>query len=102
MLKKRTVVALSVAALAASTAALPAAAARSADQPVQIAACGAKKAGCGAKKAGCGAKKAGCGAADGTALDSMASHPGMDTEIGEGTGGLGGFLGENYGADDVE
>ena len=52
MLKKKTVIALSVAALAASTAALPAAAA-STDNPVQIAGCGA----CGAKK-GCGA----CGA----------------------------------------
>ena len=71
MLKKKTVVALSVAALAASTAALPVAAAGSVDQPVQLAACGAckakKKAGCGAAKCGackakCGACKAKCGA----------------------------------------
>jgi hypothetical protein len=70
MLKKKTVIALSVAALAATTVALPAAAAGT-NQPVQLAGCGAckaKKAGCGAcgaKKAGCGAcsaKKAGCGA----------------------------------------
>jgi hypothetical protein len=68
MLRKKTVVALSVAALAASTAALPAAAAGSVDQPVQLAGCGACKAkkgcgACGAKKGcgACGAKK-GCGA----------------------------------------
>ena len=54
MITRKTVAALSVAALAATTIALPAAAANGSDQPVQLAACGAKK-GCNpcAAKKGC-------------------------------------------------
>jgi hypothetical protein len=54
MITRKTVAALSVAALAATTFALPAAAANSSDQPIQLAACGAKK-GCNpcAAKKGC-------------------------------------------------
>lgn len=65
MLRKKTIAAISVAALAASTVALPVAAAGPSDTPTQIAACKAGCGGCSAKKAGCGgcsAKKAGCGA----------------------------------------
>jgi hypothetical protein len=53
MITRKTVAALSVAALAATTVALPAAAANG-DQPVQVAACGATKASCNP----CAAKKA--------------------------------------------
>ncbi len=58
MLRKKTIAAISVAALAATTIALPAAAAGSADTPIQLAACSP----CSAKK-GCGpcSAKKGCG-----------------------------------------
>ena len=70
MLKRKTVAAISVAALAATTIALPAAVANAA-APVQLAGCnpcagkkcGAAKAKCGAAKAKCGAAAAKCGAA---------------------------------------
>ena len=71
MLKRKTIAAISVAALAATTVALPAAVAN-ADTPVQLAACnpcagkkcGAAKAKCGGKSPcnPCGATKAKCGA----------------------------------------
>ena len=63
MLKRKTVAAISVAALAATTIALPAAVANAA-APVQLAGCNpcaGKK--CGAAKAKCGAAAAKCGAA---------------------------------------
>lgn len=58
MLRKKTIAAISVAALAATTIALPAAAAGPADTPIQLAACSP----CSAKK-GCGpcSAKKGCG-----------------------------------------
>ncbi|HEX7006902.1 MAG TPA: hypothetical protein VF274_07180 [Alphaproteobacteria bacterium] len=55
MITRKTVAALSVAALAASTVALPAAA-NSGDQPAQLAACGAKNP-CAAKRTLCAARK---------------------------------------------
>ncbi len=65
-MKKKTIAAISVAALAATTLALPVAAAGNTDNPVQLAdkkACGAKKGGaCGAKAGACGAKAGACGA----------------------------------------